>query len=177
MSQRSSNRPAALCVHIYRLLKGVWKKDQDYQSFYDFGGTTYPHLLIFPASHAHSVWSQRPRVRRTRLTLVARSIRLDSRLFTPPCPERAPTVNPKLIAPHPLVPVPVLCYHYPRVPDSTDNMKDVQHETLECNIRMKQMKHLEYILATYVWNICSIQIKHLQLATWKRLLQHKTENS
>jgi hypothetical protein len=34
-----------------------------------------------------------------------------------------------------------------------------------CNIQMKQLKHLENTLATYVYshdNICNIQIKHLQ---------------
>jgi hypothetical protein len=34
-----------------------------------------------------------------------------------------------------------------------------------CNIRLKQVKHLEHTLATYVYshyNICNIQIKHMQ---------------
>jgi hypothetical protein len=34
-----------------------------------------------------------------------------------------------------------------------------------------------YALERCVWNICNIQIKHLQLATWKHLLQHKTETT
>jgi hypothetical protein len=38
----------------------------------------------------------------------------------------------------------------------------LQHETLECNIYLKQIKHLGHTLTTCVWNICNIQIKPLQ---------------
>jgi len=81
---------------------------------------------------------------------------------------------------------------------NTCNICVKQHENTYCNIRLKQLKHLEHIVATYVWNItfrseclqyvsgtdeifgthtCCIQIKHLQLPTWKHLLQHKTETA
>jgi hypothetical protein len=44
-------------------------------------------------------------------------------------------------------------------------MKHLQYESTFCNIYLKQIKHLEHTLATYVYshyNICNIQIKHLQ---------------
>ena len=38
----------------------------------------------------------------------------------------------------------------PTCPDSLKSMKDVQHETLEYNISMQQIKHLKHTLATHV---------------------------
>jgi hypothetical protein len=52
---------------------------------------------------------------------------------------RTPTGGPRIAAAHPLVPRP--CPH---------DALSLKHETLGCNIRLKQMKHLEHIIATCV---------------------------
>jgi hypothetical protein len=39
------------------------------------------------------------------------------------------------------------------------------------------MKHLEDTIATFLWNIYNIQIKYLEIATWKHLFQRKTETA
>jgi hypothetical protein len=41
----------------------------------------------------------------------------------------------------------------------------VKHETLGCTIHLKWMKHLEHTLATYMWNICNIQITTCNMKT------------
>jgi hypothetical protein len=44
-------------------------------------------------------------------------------------------------------------------------MEHLQHRSICCNIRLKQMKHLQHTLETYMYgccNICNIKIKHLQ---------------
>jgi hypothetical protein len=76
------------------------------------------------------------------------------------------------------IPPPVLCHHHSPVP-----------MTLRTTWNMCNIKHLN---ATYVWNrwniwniqlqhmfenICNIRIEHLQFATWKHLLQWKTETN
>jgi hypothetical protein len=110
--------------------------------------TTCPRPLIFPAPHEHPAPSQRPRVWRTRLALAARPIRLHSRPFAPPalapCLHRAPTASPKR-APSVGHRRAARLIHQPLArrtpfpgaravpPDSPNNVKDVQHETLECN--------------------------------------------
>jgi hypothetical protein len=43
------------------------------------------------------------------------------------------------------------------------------HENMYSNIRVKQLKHLKYILTTYVWNICNIhleQMKYFEQHLW-----------
>jgi hypothetical protein len=78
------------------------------------------------------------------------------------CPQdpgvpRAPSSGPWLYTPLPPVPgpCPMTLWTY------LWNTKHLQHEILECNISLEQMKHLDDTLATWVWNIYNIQIKQL----------------
>jgi hypothetical protein len=79
----------------------------------------------------------------------------------------------------PLTPAPVPAPYRPRTPasgcapcDSSRPSKRMKHEKhlkhtkkTCCNIHLKQIKYLEQTCATSVWNICNIQIKHLQHAS------------
>jgi hypothetical protein len=46
----------------------------------------------------------------------------------------------------------------PALIDTNAGGLHLQHETLECNIHLRQMKHLRHTFATCVLNICNIQI-------------------
>ena len=72
----------------------------------------------------------------------ARPVRRTPARHAPPLPplaRRAPFPGARVVSPS-----------LPAPPNSPNNMKHVQHKTLECNIRLKQIKHLEHILATYL---------------------------
>jgi hypothetical protein len=50
----------------------------------------------------------------------------------------------------------------PALMDTNADNLHLQHETLQYNVHLKQMKHLRHTLATCMWNICNNQIKQLQ---------------
>jgi hypothetical protein len=71
----------------------------------------------------------------------------------------------QLAAPH--FSVPMSCHHHSTRSGpchTPNNLKRMQYETLECNVCMKQMKHLEHTVQ-HMCEIYSIQIKYLQLTT------------
>jgi hypothetical protein len=67
------------------------------------------------------------------------------------------------------------CASFLGAPTLWNSRKHMQHEILKCNIRLKQIKHLKYTLATYVWKYMQHLDRNMQLAIWKRLLQHQIE--
>jgi hypothetical protein len=51
---------------------------------------------------------------------------------------------------------------------SDKTLATCHHKNMHCNKRLKQRKHFKHILATYVWNMCNIQIRTLAICVWKK---------